>query len=320
MSDKKYNFNRRNVLLGLGGMGAAAALGGAGTMAFLNDSEQTSATFTAGKLNLQIGWEVSHYGNDVNPSFVPAHDTNSGENTELGMQLRDVKPGDSGWIRFTIKNVDNPAWVWFRGRLSDSQENGQNEPEKKAEGIDTNGYGELDENLEFRSFYDQNKNATVGDGPQEGNLWNDRYIQKPLNLKETKTTTPQYGSVPVLLDGVRDGNSPDVVGGAYPDGEPINPFKNGTCQYITVRWELPKDVGNEIQSDSLRICFDFYAEQSRHNPEGRYRHPKNDNTPADKYPENPWADEYKSGAFPSLADQNVILGENPDDGKQDSSA
>lgn len=315
MSDKKPTLNRRNVLLGIGGMGVAAALGGAGTMAFLNDKEGTNATFTAGDLDLKIGWEVDHYGNDVDPKVVPAQDT---DNTELGIEFKDIKPGDQGWIRFTIENVDNPAWVWFRGRLSHSQENGQNDPEKEAEGTDTNGYGEMDENLEFRTFYDQNKNATVGDGPESGNLWNDRYIQKPLDLKGTQTTTPQYGSVPVLLDGVRDGDSPDVVGGAYPDGEPIDPFQNGTCQYVTVRWELPEDVGNEIQGDSIRVNFDFYAEQSRHNPEERFRDPND--TPDDKYPENPWADEYASGAFPTLAEQDVVLGGTPDDGKPNSSA
>ncbi|WP_423744293.1 SipW-dependent-type signal peptide-containing protein (plasmid) [Haladaptatus sp. SPP-AMP-3] len=315
MSDKTFDLTRRKALLGLGGIGAGAVLGGAGTMAFLSDDERTSATFTAGKLDLKIGWEVDHYGNDVDPRVVEAQDT---DNTELGMELRDVKPGDQGWIRFEILNVNNPAWVWFRGRLSHSEENGQNDPELDAEGQDTDGFGEMDENLEFRSFYDQNENATVGDGPQSGNLWNDRYIQKPLDFKGTRTTTPQYGSVPVLLDGVRDGDSPDVVGGAYPDGEPINPFENGTSQFVTVRWSLPEDVGNEIQSDSIRVCFDFYAEQSRHNPEERFRDPND--TPDDRYPENPWADEYASGAFDTLAEQDVLLGRTPDNGQPDSSA
>ena len=57
MSDKKLSLNRRNVLFGIGGMGAAAALGGAGTMAFLND-KVTSANnvVTAGSLRLKMDW------------------------------------------------------------------------------------------------------------------------------------------------------------------------------------------------------------------------------------------------------------------------
>ncbi|MGA9401827.1 hypothetical protein [Haladaptatus sp.] len=53
-------------------------------------------------------------------------------------------------------------------------------------------------------------------------------------------------------------------------------------------------------------------------PEERFRDPND--TPDDKYPENPWADEYASGAFPTLAEQDVVLGGTPDDGKPNSSA
>jgi hypothetical protein len=103
-----------------------------------------------------------------------------------------------------------------------------------------------------------------------------------------------------------------------PDGEPIDPFENGTSQFVTVRWPLPTDVGNEIQSDSIRVCFDFYAEQSHRNTEERFR--GTGGTPDDKYPENPWADEYALGAFVTLADRDVIFGPTPDNGNPDSSA
>ncbi|WP_158599364.1 TasA family protein [Halobellus sp. Atlit-38R] len=320
MSGKdEFKLSRRKALGALGTIGIASAGVGMGTTAFFSDSESTSGSFTAGKLDLKIGWEVSHYGNNVDPELVEPTDTNG---DGLGIELNDVKPGDSGWIRFEILNEHNPAWVWFRGRLKNSMENGQTDAELEAEGEDTDGYGELDENLAFRSFYDQNQNATVVDGQQTGNIWNDRYIQKPLDLKATQEQG-QYGSIPVLLDGVRDGDSPDVVGGAYPDGEPIDPFGNGTSQYITVRWSLPKEVGNEVQSDAITVCFDFYSEQSRHNPNGRFRGTDENGdsvTPDGKYPTNPWADEYSSGAFMSLADQDVILGPNPDNGQIDSTA
>ncbi|WP_327051091.1 TasA family protein [Halomicrococcus gelatinilyticus] len=321
MSDDKFDLTRRKALLGLGGIGAGAALGGAGTAALFSDSESTSGTFTAGKLDLQIGWEISHYGNNVQPTTRSVGDT---DGSEMGIQLNDIKPGDKGWIRFEIKNIANPAWVWFRGRLKNSRENGQNDAELAAEGEDTDGYGELDETLEFRSFYDQNGNHTVndGDGPHEGDLWNDRYIQKPLTLDEVKTTEPQKGSIPVLLDGVRNAESPDVVGGAYPEGEPIDPFGNGTSQYVLVRWRLPKSVGNEVQGDSITVCFDFYSEQSRHNPNGRFRGTDDGEsaTPDSKYPANPWEGEYADEAFMSLAEQDVILGPHPDNGQEDSSA
>ncbi|WP_435154862.1 SipW-dependent-type signal peptide-containing protein [Haladaptatus sp. DFWS20] len=55
MSDKKPNLTRRKALLGLGGIGAGAAFGGAGTMAWLNDKEiSRNNTVTAGKLDLKV--------------------------------------------------------------------------------------------------------------------------------------------------------------------------------------------------------------------------------------------------------------------------
>ena len=34
---------------------------------------------------------------------------------------------------------------------------------------------------------------------------------------------------------------------------------------VALSWELPFDVGNEIQGDTLRFDLGFYTEQARHN-------------------------------------------------------
>ncbi|RLM75981.1 SipW-dependent-type signal peptide-containing protein [Halorubrum sp. Atlit-26R] len=338
MSDDNSNIelSRRKALMGLGGIGIAGAAGGYGTQALFSDTESTSGTFTAGELDLQLGYEVEHYGNSVDGTNPVSPQDQDGS---LAIELNDIKPGDSGLIRFSILNNDNPAWVWFRGRLSNSQENGQGDAELDAEGQDTDGYGELDENLEFRSFYDQDQGGTVGDGPQTGSIWNDRYIQKPLDLKEQQNQG-QYGSTPVLLDGVRDASSPDTSpSSAYPNGEPVDPFANGATQYVTVRWALPTSVGNEVQGDAITVNFDFYAEQSRHNPEERFRGTDAGPTPDgetnvnttnpgstaanDGYPQNPWASQYQSQVFDPASESpstsGLVLGPEPDNGQPNSS-
>ncbi|MGM0590713.1 MAG: VWA domain-containing protein [Halobacteriota archaeon] len=42
-------------------------------------------------------------------------------------------------------------------------------------------------------------------------------------------------------------------------------FVNSTTQYIGLKWELPVEVGNEIQTDSVTFDISFAAEQCRHN-------------------------------------------------------
>ena len=59
---------------------------------------------------------------------------------------------------------------------------------------------------------------------------------------------------------------------AEPETEDVDAFENSTTRYIGFMWELPLEVGNEVQTDSFVANLDFYAEQERNNPA----------------PENPW--------------------------------
>ncbi|MEF8973823.1 MAG: SipW-dependent-type signal peptide-containing protein, partial [Haloarcula sp.] len=60
MSDD-YDISRRKLLSATGTIGAAAALGGAGSMAFFSDDESyANNQLVAGELDLKVGWE-EHY-------------------------------------------------------------------------------------------------------------------------------------------------------------------------------------------------------------------------------------------------------------------
>jgi predicted ribosomally synthesized peptide with SipW-like signal peptide len=69
------------------------------------------------------------------------------------------------------------------------------------------------------------------------------------------------GTLREVLDELQDGIELD--GNRVADGRQC--FVNSTTQYVGLHWEVPTDVGNEIQSDSVTFDLSFVAEQCRHN-------------------------------------------------------
>jgi hypothetical protein len=54
-------------------------------------------------------------------------------------------------------------------------------------------------------------------------------------------------------------------GGGSESGDESCCFEASTDHFVGLAWWLPADVGNEVQSDSVRFDLGFYAEQCRHN-------------------------------------------------------
>ena len=80
----------------------------------------------------------------------------------------------------------------------------------------------------------------------------------------------------IVLDGeqkIAEGTMAEVFAqlseGVLLDGnrqeEGVQPYPGATTQCIGFEWELPFEVGNEVQSDSVGFDFGFEVEQSRHN-------------------------------------------------------
>jgi len=90
---------------------------------------------------------------------------------------------------------------------------------------------------------------------------------------ENPTDEPnQYGDISNATfyqcpdgDNGNGGNGDDGDGACWP---------NSTTQYIGFSWELPLEVGNEVQGDSVEFDLQFHAQQCRHNDD----------------PKNPYAD------------------------------
>jgi len=264
MNDDTIGLSRRKMLVGLGAVGVASAGAGLGTTAYFNDTESfENNTLTAGELDLFVHVDYSEdqgsYAQYSTPdgTYIDGNVVGGGDGDPLSIQVSDLKPGDSGEGNFCFSIVDNPAYMWMCGELTANDENGQNEPEAAVDDTVGEGMGELADAMEVTVSYctEDNGELVVGEEIVSGSL-----ADVMLALR---AGVPLYGdgmpNAPIAnrtpFQGV---DSPFVTD----DG---NEVPNIAEQCVCFEWEVPVEVGNEIQTDSVAFDFEFYAEQARHN-------------------------------------------------------
>lgn len=260
MTDKRsIDLTRRRVLGGIGAIGVASAGAALGTSAYFSDEENFGGnSLTAGELDLFVHYDFTADQGDVSgnlagpTSGVVQGDTDEfeGDEVTVGYDLSDVKPGDSGTLEFCPAIVDNPAWLWVNGELTANDENGQSEPEADVDGSGGDpgeGAGELADAIQVTLAYRDEDGNTI------------RELNNPGDYTLADLAGELGGEDGFLLDGEPDsGEEPAPFEGT---GDPQEPA--GPC--LGVEWEVPVEVGNEIQTDSVGFDFTFHAEQSRHN-------------------------------------------------------
>lgn len=223
--------NRRIIasLLVIGVVGATAA---GTTFALFSDTETSSGnTFAAGEIDLRVDWNESYNG-----EFVEEQELT--DNPGAIFNLTDVKPGDEGEATVSLHVGSNPAYVTLNSTQTANLENGCTEPEAEVDQTCADpgqGEGELGNFLRFIIWNDDGDNVRQED---EEVIFNG--------------TAEQLDGDSVLLDG-------------NPDTEQIEPLPAESVSYLGVAWNVPRSVGNVIQTDSKRFNFSFYAEQARHN-------------------------------------------------------
>jgi predicted ribosomally synthesized peptide with SipW-like signal peptide len=228
----------------------ASAGAGLGTTAYFNDTETfANNELTAGSLDLFVNYDASY---DSDGTVVNQAETAAGEQdgTPAGMfyDLEDVKPGDSGEVKFCFEIVDNPSYMWACGDLSQA-ENGINEPESAVD--DTPDLGELGDSIVASLAYCDEDGEPLADGEiVSGSLVD---VIAAISSGAALDGDGMAGLVPGEQAEYADVVEPD-------EGEA---FITGPC--VCLSWEIPTTVGNEIQSDSLTMNFEFHAVQSRHN-------------------------------------------------------
>jgi predicted ribosomally synthesized peptide with SipW-like signal peptide len=265
MSEKNDNtvgLSRRRVLGGLGAIGVASAGAGLGTSAYFSDSEAfENNTLTAGSLDLFVHVDYSEdqgsYAQYSTPpgTFIDGNVVGGEEEGEpLSIQVSDLKPGDSGEGEFCFSIVDNPAYMWMCGELTANDENGQTEPEADVDETTGEGMGEIADAMEVTVSY-------CTDDGEGGNVIGEEIISGSL----AEVMLALQAGVPLSGDG--DSDAP--LDGRTPFEGVTEPFVdeavNAAEQCVCFEWEVPVEVGNEIQTDSVEFDFEFYAEQSRHN-------------------------------------------------------
>ena len=267
MSDRnnRYRLSRRSVLAGLGGAGMASAGAGLGTSAYLNDTESfEDNTITAGTLDLLVGY-YSYWDQGMAGSG-SVQGTQDGSGT-VSAELTDVKPGDSGLLAFCPVIETNPAYLWLCGEVTSSSENGYAEPEPETSDAgdsndpgDPDGAGELAESISVTVNYcdvadDVGDSFDPSDVSVLAEVWSGSLAELMSSI--------QNG---VPLDG--DGE-PASGGGFDVPGEQACFAGTGAAEAdnpcLCLDWEVPTEVGNEIQGDSLEFDLEFHAEQCRNN-------------------------------------------------------
>ncbi|OYR59347.1 choice-of-anchor W domain-containing protein [Halorubrum halodurans] len=250
-----FGLSRRQMLGGLGMIGVASAGAGLGTTAYFSDEEGfTGNRLEAGTLDLLVDYEASYDSDGAVENMADvAMGTQDGEPAGMFYDLDDVKPGDSGHVEFCFRIVDNPSYMWACADLSQT-ENGMNEPEMAVD--DTSDLGELGDAIDARLVYCERDDGELIEGAEivSGSL--------------VDVIAAVTGGVPLDgegMPGMAPGDQAEYADVVEPDeGEA---YITGPC--VCLFWNVPIEVGNEIQSDTLTMDFEFHAIQSRHN-DGMY--------------------------------------------------
>ncbi|SDM76262.1 hypothetical protein SAMN04487949_2526 [Halogranum gelatinilyticum] len=244
-TDDTFGLSRRRLLAGLATVGTASSATGFATTALLSDREEfTDNTLVGGRLDLAVAVRSVYDGAGETPVVVEGVADGS---TAVALELTDVKPGDSGRLRFDLDLTGNPAYLWLCTRLTANDENGQPEPELNHAADDSTETGELADALQ----------ATLGYCDADGEL-----LATIASGSLADVLDAIAGGLP--LDGTGDetavaGEQVCYAGSDYeaPDGV-VNPA-------LCLDWELPFETGNEVQTDTVGVDVAFSAFQCRHN-------------------------------------------------------
>ncbi|QKY21075.1 hypothetical protein B4589_012080 [Halolamina sp. CBA1230] len=262
--DNPIKLSRRKVLGGVGAIGLASAGAGLGTTAYFNDTESFAGnSLEAGELDLFVHVDYTEdqgdYAQWSTPpgTFIDGDVVGGGDGEPLSIEVTDLKPGDSGEGEFCFSIVDNPAYLWICGGLTENAQNETTEPEEDAlEELygSTPADGQLADAMTVTLSYctteldeeTEEETTVIGDEVVSGSL--------------AEVMAMLAAGVPLAGDG--DGEAPLADRPVF-EGVDDQTDTAETC--LCFEWSVPTDVGNEIQTDSVAFDLEFYAEQARHN-------------------------------------------------------
>lgn len=265
-------------IFSLGSIVFMVALVATGTTAFFSDTESsTDNIFTAGAIDLKIDNESYYNGAvsegttwlqpaDLNDGFGP------GENGEyFFFNFLDLKPDDEGEDTISIHVDDNDAWACMYIDVTDTPENGCNEPEAGDGDVTcADDEGELQNEINFVWWADDGDNVLEDDEAESRIIHRGSLADMSLDIPLADSNgLGVFGPDPLLAGETYYigkawcfgtlGVDPETQDG-LPGGNDNGPLDRGTgisCD--------GSGLDNTTQSDSVMGDITFTAVQSRHN-------------------------------------------------------
>jgi len=233
----------KRILISLSIIGIVSAIAIGATTAYFSDTEtSTGNTFTAGSIDLKIDLQCP--GDNCDLSLGDLYG-------ESFFHECDIKPGDSGEVTISWHVYDNNAWARIKMADLYDKENLCTEPEVES-GDDTcnDAEGELSQYLTFTFWMDEGQESgwqcpDHNNGPCQADPMEGDNILNGIESAFAKVTAKELSETPVLL--------------------PVE-LQGSTTYYLGMKWEIPEEVGNIIQTDSLTGKIIMEVVQSRNNP------------------------------------------------------
>lgn len=271
----------RKIILSLCLISAIAALAIGGTIAYFSDTETSVGNkFVAGKLNLKID-NTCHYNGKECVMIEPGYYVWQGTQEqcfcswelkdlagELFFNLLDVKPGDNGEDTVSLHIDNNDAWVCAQVTNLISDDNGCDSPENKIDTTCGAGEGELKENIFFTIWEDTDCDNILDEGTPGYCSGEDPC---PIVSESDCRYDPEISQLCQWIDAIPAeqilvDNQP-AQEGVWPIADSntgAGPLEGGQTYCLGVKWNVPIETSNIIQSDSLIGDVIFTAVQARH--------------------------------------------------------
>lgn len=271
MTDDKLQLSRRKLLGATTAVGAAGIGAGLGTSALFTDEESFEDNLVAaGRMNMQVAAHVVDQNEPLPQVQIDGNSTpqDTADGNTVTITASDVKPGDWFIIQWDISVCANPAHVQITSVDSayNNDEGANPEPES-----DTAAPGDLGDAMLTSIWHDYVAVQSSDTRPDLGRLdpttdLNDTW----LSAYETPDTDGQTasGAEYTTMD---EAHNQEYSGGVIlrdpSTGDPLEVGCMGLDNEVSYwqLFELPQDVGNDVQGDVVEFTLRFNAEQARNN-------------------------------------------------------